>query len=145
MLDITLSTPVSTQRSHVIASVFGVVFVVALVTSAAALFASGKDFWFCAIAGCLFTVPCALSAWHGTLWKKDEGPRSPIEWLQFFIGSAVLSGVFVLIDVLVVHPSFSLILTLGALSMAFIALPGAARAWMIDFMSARQRIADSDV
>lgn len=135
----------SPHRPHVIASVFGIVLLVALVTLAASLFTSGKDFWFCTIAGYLFTVPFALAAWHGTLWKTDEGPRSPVEWLQFFIVSAVLSGLFVLIDVLVVHPGISLVFTFGALSMAFIALPGAARAWMVDFMSARKHIGESDV
>lgn len=67
-----------------------------------------------------------------------------MEWLQFFVGSAALSGVFVAMDIVVVHPGLSLVFTIAALSMAFIALPSAARAWLIDFMSAGKHIGDSD-
>jgi hypothetical protein len=51
----------------------------------------------------------------------------------------VLSAVFVAIDVLLVHPGLGALFTLGALAMAFIALPGAARAWVLEFLATRQR------
>jgi hypothetical protein len=133
-----------TKRLRVIASVFGVTLLVALVTVVAAIFDSGKGFWFLAIAGYLFTVPFAIPAWHGNFFGKEDGPRTPTEWLQFFAGSAVLSGVFVAIDVAIKHPGFSLVFTLGALVMTFIALPGAARAWLLEFLSARERDGEND-
>lgn len=136
-LGITFNMDTSTHRTRsVMASAVGLVLLVALVTLAAAVFESGRGFWFAAIAGYLFTIPFAIAAWHGNLWKNGEGPRTPAQWLQFFAMSAALSAVFVLIDKLVVHPGLSLIFTFGALSMAFIALPGAARAWLLEALSA---------
>jgi hypothetical protein len=123
----------------VIASIFGILLLLALVTLGAAIFTSGRDLWFCAIFGSLFTVPLALTEWHGTLGGKDRGPLSPAEWLCVFAVSAVLSALFVVIDIVVVHPGFSLIFTFGALAMAFIALPSAARAWLLEFLSTREQ------
>ncbi|CAN7627077.1 hypothetical protein [Polaromonas sp. LjRoot131] len=122
-----------------IASIFGIILLLALVTLGAAIFRSGGDFWFCAIAGYLFTVPFALWMWHGTQEGKDAGPLSTAEWLGFFVMSVALSGFFILIDVIVVDPGFSLVFTIGVLVMAFIALPGAARAWLLEFLSTREQ------
>jgi hypothetical protein len=132
-----MATP--SQRSRVIASIFGIVLLLALVTLGAAIFTSGGAFWFYAILGSLFTVPFALAMWHGTQGGKDKGPLSTAEWLIFFVMSAALSGLFVLIDVILVHPGISLVFTFGALAMAFIALPGAARAWLLEFLSTREQ------
>lgn len=120
-----------------LASVFGVALLVALVTGAAAIFEHGNDFWVVAIAGYLVTVPLAVAAWHGDFFGKDDGPRTPLEWLLFFAISAVLSGIFVAIDIAVKHPGISLAFTIGALAMMFIALPSAARAWMLEWLSAQ--------
>jgi hypothetical protein len=128
----------------VIASIFGIILLLALVTLGAAIFMSGQDFWVCAMAGYLFTVPFALVMWHGKLEGKDGGLRSASEWLAFFVMSVALSGLFILIDVIVVHPGFSLVFTIGALAMAFIALPGAARAWLLECLSAREQRGGSD-
>jgi hypothetical protein len=132
-----MATP--SWRSGVIASIFGIILLLALVTLGAAIFMSGRDFWFCAIAGYLFTVPFALLMWHGTLEGKDAGPRSTSEWLVFFVMSVALSGLFILIDVILVNPGIGLVFTIGALAMAFIALPGAARAWLLEFLSTREQ------
>lgn len=141
-----MNKPVPSRYLQIIGSVFGVALLVALVASAAAIFAtSSRDFWVFVIAGLLFTVPCALAAWHGSLLKEDERPQSLSDWLQFFVASAMVSVLFVLIDVLIVHPGISLIFTIGSLSMTFIALPGAARAWVIDALSARRQAGDSNV
>ena len=133
------------ELRRVIASAFGVALLVALVTGAAAFFEHGNNFRVVAIAGCLFTVPLAIAAWHGDFFGKDDGPRTPLAWLLFFALSAVLSGIFVAIDIGVKHPGISLVFTIGALAMTFIALPSAARAWMLELLSAQDGKEDGDV
>ncbi|MBH9577251.1 hypothetical protein [Inhella proteolytica] len=111
----------------------------ALVSACAAIFFSGKDFWLVAIGGSMLTAPMAISAWHGDLFGKHGGPQTAGEWLLYFAMSSVLSAVFVAIDLAVVHPGLSLVFTLGALAMTFVALPGAARAWLLESLAAHQR------
>lgn len=129
----------SSRRQRLIATTIGLLLLIALVTLGAALVTSGRDFWSWAIAGYLFTVPFALGIWHEALPKDSQGPQSPADWLASFVLSAVLSGIFIAIDVAIVHPGLSLIFTLGALSMAFISLPSAARAWFLERRSANRK------
>lgn len=132
------------ELRRVIASAFGVALLVALVTGAAAFFEHGNNFWVVAIAGCLFTVPLAIAAWHSDFFGKDDGPRTPLEWLLVFAISFVLSGVFVAIDLAVKHPGISVLFTIGSLGITFIALPSAARAWMLKLLSAQDGKEDGD-
>jgi hypothetical protein len=127
-----------------LASAIGVIFQAALVILTAATFTSGKNFLFCTIAGLLFTVSFALAVWHGKFWNGSKSPRSAFEWLLVFALSLAITSIFILIDVLVIHPGLSLLLTLGAMSVTFIALPSAVRAWMIVFLSERKHIGKSD-
>lgn len=138
-----MATP--SRRSGVIASIFGILLLLALVTLGAAIFTSGRDFWFCTIISYLFTVPFALWMWHGTPEGKDAGPRSSSEWLVFLVMGVALSGLFILIDVILVNPGIGLAFTIGALAMTCIALPGAARAWLLECLSAREQRGGSDV
>ncbi len=88
----------------------------------------------------MFTVSFALAVWHGKFWIGNKSPRSAFEWLLVFALSLAITSIFILIDVLVIHPGLSLLLTLGAMSVTFIALPSAVRAWMIVFLSERKHI-----
>jgi hypothetical protein len=110
-----------------------------MVSVAAFLFSSDRHFWITAIAGYLFTVPFAISAWSGSLWKRNAAdtpsPPSWQDWVGMFFVGLVISAFFVAIDVAVVHPGFSLIFTIGAVAMTFIALPGAVRAWVLELLS----------
>ena len=124
---------------NAVASATGIMLLIGIVSVAAYLFASEKDFWFTAIAGHLFTVPLAVSDWSGSLRKSNTNdqavPPSWQYWLVIFTVGLLTSTVFVLIDFALVHPGFSLIFTIGAVAMTFIALPSAVRAWLLELLS----------
>ena len=121
---------------NTLASAAGLTMLVGLVSAAACLFSPGQSFWFTAIAGCLLTVPFAMAAWNGSLWKPTDGLATPQpswrDWVGVFFVDLALSGLFVAIDLVVAHPGFSLVFTLGAVGLTFIALPSAVRAWLLE-------------
>lgn len=123
------------------ASAISLIVLVSMVSVAAAIFASGRNFWFLAIAGNLFAAPTAIAAWNGALWKdaKNEthAPTTWRDWIGIFLIATVVSSVFVAIDFAVVHPGLSLVFTIGALALAFVALPSALRAWVLEQLSHR--------
>lgn len=127
---------------NVVASAIGLVVLVGMVSVAAAILSTDQHFWVSVVAGNLFAIPTAIAAWNGALWKdsKDEAQVPPTwrNWLGIFVASAVVSGLFVAIDVAVVHPGFSLVFTVGALALSFVALPSALRAWVLEQLSRRQ-------
>jgi len=88
-----------------------------------------------AIFGNLIALPTALAEWNGVLGKGAYSPPSWREWIGVFFGAGALSAAFVAIDVALVHPGFSLFLTIGALAITFVALPSALRAWMLERLS----------
>lgn len=85
-----------------------------------------------AIFGNLVALPTALAAWSGALWKGAERPANWREWIGIFFGAVALSAAFVAIDIVLVHPGFSLAFTIGAIAISFVALPSALRAWMLE-------------
>jgi len=126
---------------NAVASAIGLVVLVGMVSVAAILFSPGQHFWVTAIAGYLFTIPLAIAAWNGVLWKRNtnevHAPTSWQDWVVMFFVSVVISALFVAIDVVVAHPGISLIFTIGAIALAFVALPGALRAWVTELLSSR--------
>ena len=126
---------------NAVASAIGLTLLVGMVSIAAFLFSPDRHFWVTAIGGYLFTVPFAIAAWNGVLWKRQaneaQASNSWQEWVGMFFVGLVVSALFVAIDVAVVHPGFSLVFTIGAISLAFIALPSAIRAWLLELLSNR--------
>lgn len=131
-----------------LASVIGLITLIGMVSVAAAIFdnvqASSHDirtFSVSAMIGNLIAVPAALSAWSGVLWKKvkDEAkdPTTSLEWIVIFFCAAFLSVIFVAIDVEIRHPGFSFAFTFAAITMSFVALPSALRAWIREQLSRR--------
>lgn len=129
-----MQTAEPTRLQRLTATFVGALLLVVLVVGTAATFAKANDVWFCTIGGLLFTVPFALSFWHGRLGLDASSPKSARDWLLLFAGSVAMSGAFIAIDLLVVHPGISLIFTFAAVAMAFIALPSAARAWLLELV-----------
>jgi len=127
---------------NVVASAIGLVVLVGMVSVAAAIFSTDQHFWVSVIAGNLFAIPTAIAAWNGALWKdsnnETQAPPTWRNWLGVFFVAAVVSGLFVAIDVAIVHPGLSLVLTAGALALSFVALPSALRAWALEQLSRRQ-------
>jgi hypothetical protein len=112
-----------------------------MVSVAAAIFSDVQHFWVSAIVGNLFVVSTAIGAWSGALWKNREhetqAPTTWRHWIGIFFAAIVVSGIFVGIDVAVVHPGIGLVFTFGALAMSFVALPSALRAWIMEKLSQR--------
>lgn len=131
----------SKNSSEIVASTAGLALLVALIFTAVYFFTPADAFWSYAIAGLLFTVPFALSEWHsGIFTRKAKEPSVPLswqDWVGMFVGGVILSSLFVAIDLAVVHPGFSLIFTIAALALTFIALPTALRAWLLTQMKPR--------
>ncbi|GLS97887.1 hypothetical protein GCM10007918_51790 [Piscinibacter gummiphilus] len=130
-------------RRELVAYVAGIATILAVIFGATALFMQGKAYWGVAGAASLFTVPISVTMWRGRLFGNKAGeqstPRSVRGWLQAFLGSAVLSAIFIVIDIIIVHPGLSLGLTIAAVGTAVAALGGAARAWVRRELSARLR------
>ena len=137
----------SKNSSEIIASAAGLALLVALIFTAAYLFAPGESLWSYAIAGHLFTVPFALCEWHsGILTRKAKDQFMPLswqDWLGMFVGGLILSALFVAIDTAVVNPGFSLIFTIATLALTFIALPSALRAWLLGQLKPRRGAGDA--
>ena len=128
--------PLKSRTINVVASAIGLVVLVGMVSVAAGIFFTGRNFWFSAIAGNLFAVPTAIATWNGALWRdsQNETRAQPTwrDWIGIFFVGAAVSGLFVAIDVAVVHPGLSLVFTIGALALSFVALPSALRAWVLE-------------
>ena len=131
---------------NAVASAIGLVALVGMVSLATALYTDGQDFWTCAFLGNLIAVATAFAAWSGALWKdaKNELPFPPTwqDWIGIFFVASTLAGIFVAIDVAVVHPGISLVFTIGALALSFVALPSALRAWISAQLSRKHRRRD---
>lgn len=143
-LGITMRTVLAQRwRRELVAYVAGIATILAVIFGATALFMQGKAYWGVAGAASLFTVPISVTMWRGRLFGNKAGeqstPRSVRGWLQAFLGSAVLSAIFIVIDIIIVHPGLSLGLTIAAVGTAVAALGGAARAWVRRELSARLR------
>ncbi|UUZ48579.1 hypothetical protein LP420_38735 [Massilia sp. B-10] len=108
-----------------------------MVSGATAIYLNGHDFLGAAIACNLIAVFTALAAWSGALWKDAQAPATWRGWVGIFFGAGMISGVFVAIDIVLVHPGISLAFTIGALALTFIALPSALRAWIQERLSRR--------
>jgi hypothetical protein len=131
---------VEEKTINALASAIGLALLVGLVSGAAYLYSPGRHFWVTAIAGNLFTVPFAIAIWKGMIWK-DRAGDAPItwqHWISVFFGGLLLSVVCIAIDVAIVHPGFSLLFTIGAISLTFIALPSALRQWVRERLSVRR-------
>jgi len=133
---------VRTKTITVVASIVALVVLVSMVSVAAGIFASGQDFWILTIVGNMFAVLTAIAAWNGAFSKSSGSdvkvPPTCQEWIGIFFCAALLSGVFVAIDVASGHPGFSVVFTIGAVALSFIALPSALRAWMLERLAAGQ-------
>jgi uncharacterized membrane protein len=108
-----------------------------MVSGATAIYLNGHDFLGAAIACNLIAVLTALAAWSGAPWKNAQAPSTWRDWVGIFFGAGMISGVFVAIDIVLVHPGISLAFTIGALVLTFISLPSALRAWIQERLSHR--------
>ena len=126
---------------NALASAIGIIALVAIVSVAVAFFSEPQQFWLSAIAANLFAVPTAIAAWNEGLWKKSksdaQAPTTWGEWIGVFLIASLVSAVFVAIDTTVDNPGLSLVFTIGALAISFVALPGALRAWIVEQLSRR--------
>lgn len=124
---------------NVIASAIGLVLLISMVSLAAFLYTRGEHFWIIAIAGYLLTVPFAIRAWNCYLIKDKDFKllSSWKEWVGLFLISAVMSAIFITIDIIIRYPGLSVIFTMAAVSTSFIALPSAIRAWVLKLLSDR--------
>jgi glucose uptake protein GlcU len=120
---------------------------VTLVSAAAWLFTGGDHYWITAVFGYVFTIPMAVAAWTGRLSKarhRRSQPDTWQDWIGMFVIALLFSVLFVAIDKAVKFPGFSAIFTLIAIAMAFISLPCAFRAWLIEVLRTKQEGEPSD-
>ena len=124
-----------------VASAIGLAFLIGMVTLAAFLFSSGRHFWTIAIAGYLVTIPFAIAVWNDALWRHTtngtQASASWRDWVGVFFAGLAVSMLFVALDMAVAHPGFSLMFTIAVVSLTFIALPSAIRAWLVQLLSNR--------
>jgi len=141
--------------NQAIASGIGIALLGAMVTLAAYWVSSAANFATTALLGNLIAIPFAGAAWTGVLWKRGKAtsyePESWIEWVAMFFVGLAMSALFVFMDcgwhvplfrqefICDGHPGFSAIFTFAAISVTFIALPSAARAWALEVLSKRQK------
>jgi len=129
------------RPAQILASLVGLAMLLALILGATWAFAPAQDFKTISFLILAFAIPFALAAWSGLLFR-EKGSKDPVhiawkEWLAVFAGGAVVSAIFVTIDLLMVHPGIGLVFTIGAIALTAIALPSALRAWLLERWTSR--------